>query len=125
MKIKEIKNNKNVDYILKIAKIFNINDTLNIKYYTNIIEFYEKDELVGIVNYHALPVQNYYKMFIRSIHYTDVNILDVMIKLFVKTMKDKFISIFTNIINEPFNKETINVLLNNSFSGSEYIFLDY
>ena len=125
MKIKEIKNNKNIDYVLKIANKFNIQTALNIKYYTNIIEFYENNELIGIINYHVCPIMDKYKMFIRSIHYLNITYLDQMIKLFIKTMKQNYVAIFTNIINEPFDKEVINILLNNNFSGSEYIFLDY
>jgi hypothetical protein len=125
MKIKEIKNNKSIDYVLKIANVFNIQTTLNIKYFTNIIEFYENDELIGIINYHICPIMDKYKMFIRSIHYINVTYLDRMIKLFIKTMKEKYVAIFTNIINEQFNKEVIDTLLNNNFNGSEYISLDY
>jgi hypothetical protein len=124
LKIKNIKNDSSL-YTLKIMQTFDIKETLNTKYMTDIMEFYDNDNLIGIVNYLYYPVLNYEKLFIRSIYYTDIKYLDDIIKEFIKIMKKKYNSIFTNINQGKFDKYTINALKNNNFNGDEYFFLTY
>jgi hypothetical protein len=45
LKTKNIKNEGSA-YILKLLQTFNIKETLNAKYITNIMEFYNNDELI-------------------------------------------------------------------------------
>lgn len=124
LKIKNIKNDSSL-YTLKIMQTFDIKETLNTKYMTDIMEFYDNDNLIGIVNYLYYPVLNYEKLFIRSIYYTDIKYLDDIIKEFIKRMKKKYNSIFTNINQGKFDKYTIDALKNNNFNGDEYFFLTY
>jgi hypothetical protein len=124
LKIKNIKNDSSL-YTLKIMQTFDIKETLNTKYMTDIMEFNDNDNLIGIVNYLYYPVLNYEKLFIRSIYYTDIKYLDNIIKEFIKIMKKKYNSIFTNINQGKFDKYTIDALKNNNFNGDEYFFLTY
>lgn len=124
LKTKNIKNDS-TSYILKLMQTFNIKETLNVKYITNLMEFYDNDILIGVINYMFYPVLDYEKLYIRNIYFTNEIYLDEMIKIFITKMKKIYNSIFTNINHGNFNKIIIQTLLNNNFYGDEYIFLKY
>ena len=124
LKIKNIKNDS-AEYVLKLMQTFNIKDTLNTKHVTNIMEFYDDNKLIGIINYLYYVVLDYKKLYIRNIYYINEKYLDTMIKQFIIKSKKIYGSIFTNRNHGNFDKKVIETLLNNKFFGDDYIFLEY
>ncbi len=124
LKNKNIKNDSSV-YMLKLVQTFNIKETLNVKHLANIMEFYDGDKFIGIINYMFYQVLDFKKLYIRNIYFVNEKYLDSMIKIFVSKMKNIYNSIFTNVKHNNFDNKTIETLLNNNFQGDEYISFKY
>lgn len=125
MKVKII-NKPNIKDILKLSSIFKLESPINMNEYKNIIEFFDDDDnLIGFINY----VENYYldftKSFIKMIYFTDNTYLDLMIKQMIKLMKQKKYSYtFLNSESDSYDKNTINILKLNDFTGDDFLFLN-
>ena len=123
IKIKE-NNNINFDYLLNISNIFKI-DNIDTRFYTQILEFYKNDKLIGIVNYCILASINKEKIYIRHIYYTKKKYLDLIIKEFCNYYNDKNKILMTNIKTNLLNNDIVTILQKNNFIGKEYLFYTY
>ena len=120
--VKEV-NNANYKKLLQLAAIFNI-ASIDIPYYKNILEFYENDKLVGLVNYCINPsMGSKDHLFIRNLYYNDSNILNNIVVSLCNYCKSKNLIIITTLDNKEknFTDECIIAFFNNNFTGKDVI----
>lgn len=125
MKAKIIKK-PNINEILKLSSIFRLESPININEYKNIIEFFDdNDNLIGFVNYVENHYLDYIKSFINMIYFTDNTYLNMIIKLMIKQLKQKKYSYaLLNSESDLFDKNTIEILKSNNFTGDDFLFLN-
>lgn len=117
--VKEV-NNANYKKLLQLAAIFNI-ASIDIPYYKNILEFYENDKLVGLVNYCMNPsMGSKDHLFIRNLYYNDSNILNNIVVSLCNYCKSKNLIIITTNDGD-FTNECITAFYNNNFTGKNVI----
>jgi hypothetical protein len=117
--VKEV-NNANYKKLLELAVIFNI-ASIDIPYYKNILEFYENDKLVGLVNYCINPsMGSKDHLFIRNLYYNDSNILNNIVVSLCNYCKSKNLIIITTNDGD-FTNECITAFYNNNFTGKNVI----
>jgi hypothetical protein len=117
--VKEV-NNANYKKLLQLAAIFNI-ASIDIPYYKNILEFYENDKLVGLVNYCINPsMGSKDHLFIRNLYYNDSNILNNIVVSLCNYCKSKNLIIITTNDGD-FTNECITAFYNNNFTGKNVI----
>ena len=117
--------NANYKTLLKLAKIFNI-EKIDISYYDNILEIYDNDKIVGLINYCLTPsmgTKDY--IFIRNLYYVNNEYLNnIVVTLCNYSKNNKFI-IMTPNDNKNFTKECIDTFYNNNFKGDKIILYTY
>lgn len=117
--VKEV-NNANYKKLLQLVAIFNI-ASIDIPYYKNILEFYENDKLVGLVNYCINPsMGSKDHLFIRNLYYNDSNILNNIVVSLCNYCKSKNLIIITTNDGD-FTNECITAFYNNNFTGKNVI----
>jgi hypothetical protein len=117
--VKEV-NNTNYKKLLQLTAIFNI-ASIDIPYYKNILEFYENDKLVGLVNYCINPsMGSKDHLFIRNLYYNDSNILNNIVVSLCNYCKSKNLIIITTNDGD-FTNECITAFYNNNFTGKNVI----
>lgn len=115
--------NANYKTLLKLAKIFNI-EKIDIGYYDNILEIYENDKIVGLVNYCLTPsMKGKEKLFIRNLYYVDNKYLNDIVVSLCDYCKNKNLIIMTTTDNKEkkFTEECITTFYNNNFKGKNII----
>jgi len=121
LKIKKIEN-PDIDILMELANKFKFND-INLSFYESIFEFYNGNELIGIINYCILPsMTGKDRVFIRNLFYLDDKYIYDIIKSLCKYSKKKNLTINTSLDNTNFNNKCKKAFYDNNFTGNDWIY---
>jgi hypothetical protein len=124
LKIKKIEN-PDIDILMGLANKFKFND-INLSFYESIFEFYDGNELIGIINYCILPsMTGKDRVFIRNLFYLDEKYIYDIIKSLCKYSKKKNLTINTSLENTNFNNKCKKAFYDNNFTGNDWIYYIY
>jgi len=124
LKIKKIEN-PDIDILMELANKFKFND-INLSFYESIFEFYDGNELIGIINYCILPsMTGKDRVFIRNLFYLDDKYIYDIIKSLCKYSKKKNLTINTSLDNTNFNNKCKKAFYDNNFTGNDWIYYIY
>lgn len=114
-----------IDLLMDLANKFNF-DNINLSTYENIFEFYDKNILVGVINYCILPsMTGKHRVYIRNLFYLEDKYIYKIINSLCAYCKKKSLTINTSLINNKFNNKCRKAFYENNFTGDDFIYYIY
>lgn len=114
-----------IDLLMDLANKFNF-DNINLSTYENIFEFYDKNILVGIINYCILPsMTGKHRVYIRNLYYLEDKYIYKIINSLCVYCKKKSLTINTSLKNNKFNNKCKKAFYENNFTGDDFIYYIY
>lgn len=124
LKIKKIEN-LDIDILMDLANKFKFND-INLSLYEHIFQFYDNDELIGIINYCILPsITGKHRVYIRNLFYLNDKYIHDIINSLCIYCKKKNLTINTSLENNNFNNKCKKAFYENNFTGNDWIYYIY